>query len=202
MFAASAALGDPYDPYGDRLLGEPGTDKSAGHTEVLRVLYAAHQATAPGPVVYGDKENIDQHRSFNTGCCLDIGERGAAAGGQDLIVEIKGFSALASTVVTGCARRGATHGFGNTLERAIRKVHGVRARTGAHRWDHAKGTGSVTAAPGDYDDALTRRKSVVLFLMETSGGLSRPAKAHLRWLQSRSKRVDRTPYLHRVGARP
>ena len=194
VFAASAAVGVPHDPWGDRLLGEPGTDKSAGHTEVLRVLYAAHQATAPGPVVYGDKENIDQYHSFNTGCCLDIGERGAAPGGQDLIVEIKGFSALASTVVTGCARRGATHGFGNTLERAIRKVRGVRARTGAHRWDHAKGTGSVIAAPGDYDDALTRRKSVVLFLMETSGGFSRPAKAHLRWLQSRSKRVDRTPY--------
>ena len=30
--------------------------------------------------------------------------------------------------------------------------------------------------------------------METSGGLARPARAHLRWLQSRSKRIDRTPY--------
>ena len=30
--------------------------------------------------------------------------------------------------------------------------------------------------------------------METSGGFSPPAKAHIRWLQSRSKRIDRTPY--------
>lgn len=49
-------------------------------------------------------------------------------------------------------------------------------------------------SPGDYADAHARRKSVVLFLMETSGGFSPPAKAHIRWLQSRSKRIDRTPY--------
>ena len=35
-----------------------GTDRSAPHTAVLRVLYAMHQATAPGAVVYGDKEHL------------------------------------------------------------------------------------------------------------------------------------------------
>ena len=59
VFLACAAQGDHYDLHGDRLLGESQTDRSAPHTDALRVLYAAHEATAPGPVVYGDKENAD-----------------------------------------------------------------------------------------------------------------------------------------------
>ena len=93
------------------------------------------------------------------------------------------------------ARRGATHGFGDTLEHAIRKVRGVRARKGDERWSHARGVGRVSHHPGDYDDAQRRKRNeLVLFHMETSGALSRPARHHLRWLHRRSKGIDRTPY--------
>ena len=37
-------------------------------------------------------------------------------------------------------------------------------------------------------------RRLVLFLMETSGALSPPARRHLRWLHRRSKGIDRTPY--------
>ena len=76
---------------------------------------------------------------------------------------------------------------------------GVRARAGARRWDHATGTGSVVAHPGDYDDAQRRKRNkVILFLMEITGALSPTAKSHLRWLHARAKRndgrADRTCY--------
>ena len=37
-------------------------------------------------------------------------------------------------------------------------------------------------------------RRLVLFLMETSGALSPPARRHLRWLHRRSNGIDRTPY--------
>ena len=37
-------------------------------------------------------------------------------------------------------------------------------------------------------------RRLVLFLMETSGALSPPARRHLRWLHRLSKGIDRTPY--------
>ena len=73
VFLACAAQGDHYDPHGDRLLGESQTDRSAPHTDALRVLYAAHEATAPGPVVYGDKENADHWRLFKADQTRDQG---------------------------------------------------------------------------------------------------------------------------------
>ena len=59
IFAPLQQRGNCYDPFCDRLLGENGTDRSAPHTAVLRVLYAMHQVTAQGAVVYGDKEHKD-----------------------------------------------------------------------------------------------------------------------------------------------
>ena len=102
----------------------------------------------------------------------------------------------------------ATHGFGATLEHAVWRVLGVKARAGEHAWRHDSGTGSVAAHAGDYRDALVaKRNQVVLFLMETTGALSPPAYRHLRWLHARSKARDRTHYTGwaadaRASARP
>ena len=91
--------------------------------------------------------------------------------------------------------RGATHGFGSTLEQATRRVMGVMARDGAVKWDHATGQGRVDEHQGDYFDALfVKFNAVALFLMEISGALSPPAKRHLRKLGRRSKIRDLTPY--------
>ena len=38
------------------------------------------------------------------------------------------------------------------------------------------------------------RTTVVLFLLELTGGFSPPAMKHMRWLQARSARRDRTQY--------
>ena len=93
------------------------------------------------------------------------------------------------------ARRGATHGFGSTLEYATRRVIGVKARSGGRDWDHSTGTGAVDAHDGDYDDAQRRKRNhVVLFLIEASSALSPPAYRHVRWLKARSKRRDTTEY--------
>ena len=199
VFAAAAAAGDPFDPFGDRLLGDSRCDRSAPHTAALRELYAAHEATAPGPVVYGDKECGDTYRLFNETCCLDIGERGQAPGGRDFIVELKVWAHLHPTTssvpnrdIRPCP---ATHGFGATLEHAIWRVVGVKARSGENRWDHTTGTGSVAPHAGDYDDAQrVKRNRLALFLMETTGAFSPPAYSHLRWLKARSKTRDRTHY--------
>ena len=199
-FAAASRVGDNYDPWCDRLSGEPGTDKSAPHNGALRVLHDCHQATVGGgTVVLGDKSHAEVWKLFNDGCCMDIGERGQAAGGRDLVVEVKAWAYLHADSTprphADLARRGATHGFGDTLEHAIRKVRGVRARHGDERWSHARGIGRVAHHPGDYDDAQRRKHNeLVLFLVETSGALSPPARRHLRWLHRRSKGIDRTPY--------
>ena len=166
------------------------------------MLYAAHEATAPGPVVYGDKENADHWRLFNDstpttkGCCLDVGERGQGPGGFDLVVELKAWTALATSGFTALTPRlGATHGFRNTLAKAIRRVLDVKARAGAQPWLPFKGAGKVPGSHGDYHDALANKAStVILFLVELSGALSPPAKRHLRWLAARAKLRDRTPY--------
>ena len=170
--------GDNYDPWCDRLAGEPGTDKSAPHNGALRVLHDCHQATVGGgTVVLGDKSHAEVWKLLNDGCCLDIGERGQAAGGRDLVVEVKVWTYLHadSTPIphADLSLQGATHGFGDTLEHAIRKVRGVRARSGDDRWSHARGVGRVSHHPGDYDDAQRRKHNEhVLFLMETSGALT------------------------------
>ena len=129
---------------------------------------------------------------------LDLGERGQAPGGHDLICELKVWQPLHAAHVsapTGTVRRGATHACGNTLEHATRTVLGVQAREGARAWDHTTGKGAVRAHQGQYHDAIhTKRNQVRLILLETFGGFSRPAVKHLRWLCARAKRRDLTEY--------
>jgi hypothetical protein len=64
------------------------------------------------PVVLGDKAHSEVWKTFNEDCCLDLGERGQAAGYHDLVVEVKawGYLHADSTPVphADLARRGAT----------------------------------------------------------------------------------------------
>ena len=202
VFKLLQACGNAYDPFCDRLLGESSTDKSAPHTAVLRVLYDMHQATAPGAVVYGDKEHKDLYRLFNVGSCLDIGERGAAPGGRDMVVELKVWNflhSINSRPTSGTTFSGATYGFGNSFEQAIRMVLGFKGREGVAAWSHTEGKGRVTAAAGDYHDAIFNKRSlVVLFHMETTGALSPLARKHVRRLKLRANRDDRTEYGNRA----
>ena len=88
---------------------------------------------------------------------------------------------------------GATHAFGNTEARLIRKVLGVKARDGAERWDSVRGTGAVRAHRGDYHDALhVKRNTVILLVHSIFGGFARGAVSHLRSLAKRP--VNKTEY--------
>jgi hypothetical protein len=146
-------------------------------------------------VLYGDKEATDVWPLFNAGCCFDVAERGQAPGGHDLLIELKAWSPLAYSPVTAVSRRADVFGFGGTLENATRTVLGVVARDGPHPWDHATGTGAVTAHPGDYHDGrVNKRNHVRLALAETTGALSPPFLRHLAWLRARARRRDRTPF--------
>ena len=93
------------------------------------------------------------------GCCLDIGERGQAPGGRDLIVEIKAWAHLHPTGAPkphrNIARRGATHGFGSTLEYGTRRVIGV-VRPGAPKGDD-EGPGPGTDRTDVKKEPLLRR---------------------------------------------
>ena len=90
-------------------------------------------------------------------------------------------------------RPGATHAFGNTEARLIRKVLGVKARDGAERWDSVRGTGAVRAHRGDYHDALhVKRNTILLLVHSIFGGFARGAVSHLRSLAKRP--VDKTEF--------
>ena len=75
------------------------------------------------------------------------------------------------------------------------RADGVAGREGVEAWSHAEGKGRVTAATGDYHDAIFNKRSlVVLFHMEITGALSPLARKHLRRLKLRANRDDRTEY--------
>ena len=90
--------------------------------------------------------------------------------------------------------RGDTHAFGNTEERLIRTVLGVRAREGDQPWDSSTGAGSVKEHRGDYHDAIhTKRNTVHLRVHNTFGGFNPGAVHGLLELSKRT--LDRTEYV-------
>ena len=133
----------------------------------------------------GDKENPETTEIYNVGCIVDLAEAGMGHGGGDLTLEFKAYNDLVPA--TGSAEyettyRGDTHAFGNSEERLIRKVRGVRARgTASDRvWDPSKGEGRVAAHAGDYDDAVrVKRNTLILFLINLYGGLTPEAVKHM-----------------------
>ena len=118
------------------------------------------------------------------------------AGGGDLCVELKAWNPLVLTTASSEAEtsfQGDTHAFGNTEERLIRRVMGVKQRDAAARWSPSLGTGAVSAHRGDYHDAIwTKRNTVRMVGHSIFGGFMPGAVAHLRSLAKRS--LDRTVY--------
>ena len=204
VFRQLAALGDTrYDPLGDVLMGESRTDQSLPHDESLRVWHDATQAVATGSVVLGDKEQPEVYAIYNEGpdsCVVDLAEAGLGHGGADLCVEHKVWGELVAPGASSeyeTTHRGDTHAFGNTEERAIRKVLGVKARAGERRWDSTEGAGAVREHRGQYHDAIVnKRNTVVLTLHNLWGGFAPGAVKRLLALEARAEHTDRTQYEH------
>ena len=86
-----------------------------------------------------------------------------------------------------------------TAEKFYRKVFGVKGRGSPadRRFDRATGKGRVDPYGGDYADARRKGFKVVLWLIESSGGIDRGT---LRYLNHLAKRItgaagsDRTVY--------
>ena len=138
------------------------------------------------------------YRIYNAGHVLDLGEPRQGKGGVDRVVENKVFDPVAgSTPDASCVDRGATHAFGSTEEKAIRRNFGVAAREGTRGWDHRAGVGRVQAHQGEYHDAIhSKGNEFWLVLMETFGGLA-PQGVKLFNLYSQRARTgtDRTEYV-------
>ena len=94
---------------------------------------------------------------------------------------------------------GGLFAFGNTLESAIKTVLGLKQRgvDGERAFDRTTGEGFVAACDGDYADALRKKRSVVLFLTESSGAVeSRGVRLFARLSKDvrRKGAVDGTVY--------
>ena len=97
--------------------------------------------------------------------------------------------------------------FGNTEEALVKRVLGLRQRgeAGQRPYDRTAGVGYVAAHRGDYADALSKRKTVVLFVVETSGAVcTRGVRllGHLARQVRRKGATDGTVYgTHRFSTR-
>ena len=197
-FELHARRGDTsWDPVGDKITFDKGTDKSAPHRAALTEWHDAHQATATHAVVMGDKTKEEVYAIYNEGCVVDLAEERMGKGGGDRCVELKVYSNLVphgASAPDETTFRGDTHAFGNTEERLIHTVLGVVEREGDGRWDPAVGAGAVKAHRGAYHDAIhVKRNTVLLFLHSHFGGFGPGAVAGLRELSKRG--VDRTEYV-------
>ena len=168
------------------------------HDRSLRVWHDMAQASATSDVVMGDKEKPEVYNIYNDTHVLDLGEPFQGKGGVDRVVENKVFDPTSeSRPNASCGRRGHTHAFGNTEERAIWGNRGVRACEGACAWDHAHGGGRVAEHRGDYYDAIhVKRNEFWLILMEIFGGLApEGVKLFDLYKQRAQSGVDRTEYV-------
>ena len=78
---------------------------------------------------------------------------------------------------------------GNTLESITRLTRGLIARGTPTDppLDRITGKGRVAATDGHYADAINRKNPLVLFLIETTGALSREARAAIAYLHRLTK---------------
>tara|TARA_B110001452_G_scaffold139703_1_gene116099 strand:- start:63 stop:725 length:663 start_codon:yes stop_codon:yes gene_type:complete len=156
-------------------------------------------AVAVGSVVLGDKEDKAKTDMLNEGCAVDLAElEGDDATGGDCLYEIKVPSALTQKFSAGRGSKqggkpasvGHMYAFGNTEEFYRRDILGCRrrGRKDDRAFDHKTGKGYVAAHVGTYHDALFKKKTrVVPFIVETTGGISPHALAHVGYLAQRAK---------------
>ena len=155
---------------------------------------------ATHPIVMGDKSSPELYALYNDGCVVDLAEERMGKGGGDLCIELKVWNSLvaadSSSRRNDTTYHGGTHAFGNTEERAIHRVLGVKGRDGDERWESMQGVGHVTAHDGDYHDAQhVKRNTVELRLHNLFGGFAPGSARGLRDLSKRT--IDRTLYENR-----
>ena len=156
------------------------------HNEALHAVATAIRASGgPGSVQLGDKgdgtaaSKADARRRYahlNAGHIPDIIQ-------GNTLTEIKCLTPhlVSPALGHGSAAKGGAPStadghliaFGNTLESLIKSTLGLKQRgaEGQRPFDRPSGEGFVAACDGDYADALRKKRSVVLFLTESSGAV-------------------------------
>jgi hypothetical protein len=133
------------------------------------------------------KENKAKTDLFNNTHKVDLAGVGAGPDGSDLCIEIKVPSPLTATHNGGGGAHppdvGDRYGFGNTEEHYRIIVLGCKPRGTALEplFDSTTGKGRVVAVVGDYYDALAiKRNRVIVYLVESTGGIAPEPLARIR----------------------
>ena len=182
------AAGESVDRKGDMLANKGEFNRR--HNNTLGAIADMEKAVAVGQVVYGDKEKPAKTAMFNADHTVDI----AITGNPDTCIEVKVPSPLTASHHgegdAGPPDVGDRYGFGNTEERYRILTLGCKARGRADDppFDPATGRGFVAAARGHYHDALVvKRNKVVVWLVESTGGISPQPLARTRRLARLSR---------------
>lgn len=138
--------------------------------------------------------------SINEGCAVDLAElEGDDATGGDCLYEIKVPSPLTKKFIVGKGSKkkgggpasvGHLHAFGNTEEFYRLTILGCRRRGRKTDlpFNHKTNKGRVDAREGSYHDALFNKKTrVIPLIVETTGGITPHALAHIGHLARRAK---------------
>ena len=158
------------------------------------------RAVAIGSVIEGDKADKAKTDMLNEDCAVDVAELGGDdATGSDALYEIKVVSPHLKKLSLGRGTKagggkpasvGHRFAFGNTEEIYRIKILGCRKR-GRSRddpFDHDTGRGYVEEQRGAYRDALlVKRNRVIPVIVETNGGITPQAIAHISHLARRAR---------------
>ena len=135
----------------------------------------------------GDKENKAKTDMFNDTHVVDCCSIGTGHDGSDICHECKVPSPLTATYHGGGGQRppdvGHRYGFGSTEEHYRITTLGCRRRGLASDppFDSTTGRGRVDEVRGDYYDALAiKRNPVIVWLVESMGGIAPQPHARLR----------------------
>ena len=176
-------MGERVDRKGDELANKGEFNRR--HNNTLRAVADAERAVTHGQVVLGDKEAPAKTDMFNVGHVVDI----AITGSPDTCLEVKVPSPLTVAHNGGGGAKppdvGDRYGFGNTEEhyRILTLGCKARGRDDDPPFDPATGHGRVAAVRGHYHHALlVKRNRVVVWLVESTGGIAPQPLARLRRL--------------------
>jgi hypothetical protein len=203
-----AAAGLRVDRLGDALANAG--EYNNRHNGTLRAVQTMVMASAVGPCVLGDKDDVAKTAMLNEDHAVDLAELGGdELTGGDMLYEIKVPSpTIASySAGNGSASKGGAHasvghlyGFGSTEERYHLMIYGARER--GRQQDgplkHDTGRGWVRGVRGHYHDAIVRKRTrVCAMIVEAYGGIGRRGRRQCAALAERAKgksATDRTRY--------
>jgi hypothetical protein len=202
---AITATGEIVDYLGDDIANQG--EHTRRHNAVVRAWYNVLAAVAVGPVVLGDKEKPENTVIFNDGHVADLVEVSGNEDGSDAIHEVKCPTSLKKHYAAGHgsakggapATAGHIYGFGSTLEQYRLMTLGCKkqGKSGGPPFNHHTGRGYVAEHIGHYADALNKKNTVALILVEALGGIAPTTLNELHKLASRTKghgAYDRTRY--------